>query len=436
MPHFSLAFFARIDVGAALNEITNAFKGTFGLAKERPRCAGKPLSLGQTKYTLPERYLSNGDGIVWPCLSQDGQRVVLNLTAASGLPYLVRVNPKATLTYGGTVDLGKAVVIAGYKQFVKNPPYTQALLVPGSSISYSFKANDLPGIAVAKLDVGTHLALSTVWAVQFILTIIGMKIPLLENAEVLSCLGDAVEAGTQDKKLSGAGIGALIKAAISCTGPVIRAAGGIVTKLIGAVLGVLADGVGLVVGGIEGIIRTAAQRDIANIQIGRRIDTGLANSPFVGDWFVHGRSLTIRSDGTATIRYRYGSCESAPPSRTATSNNRCPSNFPPTPTPPSRRSDQYGISPTSTTHRESSPTRTQTWSAAANNPAPFSTSSSQPPTSSRTSTATKTTATPTSAAPTTHHPTTAPAAHDTKQFLSPGRSLAACRVWQLTGSGA
>jgi hypothetical protein len=313
MPHFSLAFFARIDVGTALSEITKAFKGTFGLAKERTRCAGKPLVDGQIRYTLPERYLSKGDGIVWPCLSKDGKKVVLDLTAASGLPYLVRVNPKATLTYGGTVDLGKAVVMAGYMQLVKNPPYTQALLVPGSSISYSFNAGELPGIAVAKLDVGTHLALSVVWAVQFVLAIFGPKVALLENAEVLSCIGDAVEAATpQGKVLSGVGIGAVIKASISCAGPLIRAAGGIVTKLVGAVLSVLAGGVGLVVAGIEGALRTATGQDLANVQIGRRVDTGLTGSPFVGEWWVHGGTMTIRTNGTATISYRYGTCESAP----------------------------------------------------------------------------------------------------------------------------
>ncbi|MEV8375182.1 hypothetical protein AB0P21_20785 [Kribbella sp. NPDC056861] len=37
----------------------------------------------------------------------------------------------------------------------------------------------------------------------------------------------------------------------------------------------------------------------------------LAGSAFVGEWFVHGGSLTIRADGTATQSHRYGSCTSS-----------------------------------------------------------------------------------------------------------------------------
>ncbi|MEV5968144.1 hypothetical protein AB0L70_40635 [Kribbella sp. NPDC051952] len=313
MPHFSLAFFAIFNIRPVVNEITKVFTATLGLSKERPRCAGKPLVVGSTTYTLPSRYLSKSDGVLWPCLRADGQNVSVDLVAASGLLYLVRVSPKASLTYGGITDFGKATILSLYRELIHNAPYTQGLLVPGATISYSFKGSTLPGTIAARVAVGTQLALSAVWGAQCLLTIFGKKIELLEKFQVLSCIGDVVEAATPPEGFpSGAALGGVLKAATSCGEQVIKAEGGVVTTLVASILSVLAGGAGLVISGLQGAVRTGLRHDTTTLQIGRTESASLADSPFAGDWFVHGGSLEIRAGGTATLGYRYGTCTSNP----------------------------------------------------------------------------------------------------------------------------
>jgi len=315
MSHFSVAFFGSIDIGKILDQITTAFKSTLSLGRSRPDCAGKPVTRNGTTYTLPSVYTKNGDGVVWPCLQVSGNKVSLELQSNTGLPYRVRVGPKSEVTYGGTLDLGSAAVLAGYRNLVTKAPYSESLLIPNSSVTYKFSPPDLPGTIQAKVDVGSHLALTSVWAVQYLLTVFHIDIKLFDQADVLKCVGDAVDtAGLSGTQPSAAAMGSLMKSAISCTGPIVKAAGGVLGGVAATVLSVLGGGVGLVVAGLQGAIRTATGTDLTTLRIETlRIEkataASLTSSAFVGDWYVHGGSLTIHSDGTALTGVRlYESC--------------------------------------------------------------------------------------------------------------------------------
>jgi hypothetical protein len=310
MSHFSVAFFGSIDIGKILDQITIAFKSTFSLGSPRPECAGKPVTRNGTTYTLPSVYTNKGDGVVWPCLGIAGDKISLELQSNTGLPYRVRVSPKAEVTYGGTLDIGAAAVLAGYQTLVTKAPYSESLLIPSSSVTYRFTPADLPGVVQAKIDVGSHLALTSVWAVQYLLTIFHIDVKLLDQADVIKCVGDAVDtAGLSGTQPSAAAMGSLMKSAISCTGPIVKAAGGVLGEVAAGVLSVLGGGVGLVVAGLQGAIRTATGTDLTTLKIETAQAASLTSSAFVGDWYVHGGSLTIHSDGTALTSVRlYESC--------------------------------------------------------------------------------------------------------------------------------
>lgn len=310
MSHFSVAFFGSIDVASILDQLKTVFTSTLNLGSPRPDCAGRSVTRNGTTYTLPSVYTGKGDGVVWPCLHVVGDKISVELKSNTGLPYRVRVSPKAAVAYGPTLDIGAAAVLAGYRNLVTNAPYSESLLIPGSSVTYKFTPADLPGTIQAKVDVGSHLALSTLWAVQFVLTVFHIDVKLLDQADVLKCLGDAVDAaGMTGTQPGAAPMAALMKSVISCTGPVVKATGGALTGVAGAVLSVLGGGAGLAVAGLQGAIRTATGTDLTTLKIGTVKPASLNSSAFVGDWFVHGGTMTIRSNGTATSNFRlYQSC--------------------------------------------------------------------------------------------------------------------------------
>jgi hypothetical protein len=268
MSHFSVAFFGSIDVGSILNQLKTVFTSTLNLSIPRPDCSGKPVTRNGTTYTLPLIYTDKGDGVLWPCLHVVGDKISVELQSDTGLPYRVRVSPKADVTYGGTLDIGSATVLAGYQRFVTNAPYSESLLIPNSKVTYKFNPAELPGTIQAKVDVGSHLALSIVWAIQYVLTIAHIDVKLLDQADVLKCVGDAVDtAGLSGTQPSAAAMGSLMKSTISCAGPVVKAAGGVLGGVAAAVLSVLGGGAGLVIASLQGAIRTASGTDLTTLKI-------------------------------------------------------------------------------------------------------------------------------------------------------------------------
>lgn len=269
MSHFSVAFFGSIDVASILDQLKTVFTSTLNLGTPRPGCAGRSVTRNGTTYTLPSVYTGKGDGVMWPCLHVVGDKISVELKSNTGLPYRVRVSPKAAVAYGPTLDIGAAAVLAGYRNLVTNAPYSESLLIPGSTVTYKFTPADLPGTIQAKVDVGSHLALSTLWAVQYVLTVFHIDVKLLDQADVLKCLGDAVDAaGTTGTQPGAAPMAALMKSTISCTGPVVKATSGALTGVAGAVLSVLGGGAGLAVAGLQGAIRTATGTDLTTLKIG------------------------------------------------------------------------------------------------------------------------------------------------------------------------
>lgn len=261
--HLSLKFPVSVDLGKVAGKAKELFTGTFGLSTSRPGCAGERLSANGVVVTLPDRYRGSGDGVVWPCLRQQGDELVVDLASTSGLPWRVRAAPQAKLDPVGELDVQKAAVLAGYDSFIHHRPYAEGVLVPTGSLSYRFPLQALPGRIELKLDLGTHLALTSVFAAKFLLEVFGVPGgSLLERAEVLTCIEDAVDAaGELGLGPSVGAVSSLLRATISCAGHVVKALGGVLTRIAEVVLSILGTGVAIVVAGLQGAWRSATSTD-------------------------------------------------------------------------------------------------------------------------------------------------------------------------------
>jgi hypothetical protein len=265
--HFSFFRFVRIDIDPVLSQFKDIFTSAFDISVARPACSGRPLTSDDVTYSLPEKYAGKGDGIVWPCLRDNDGQLSVDLTNASGLPYLVRSAPRAQVDTQGSVDIGKAAILAFYQSYLSNVRFSQSLLLPGEKVAYTFPVGGpLPRIGL-EFDGFANAAATLIWAVQFVLDLFHIDVKLLKATDALKCVGDLVNAATE-MKFSGRAVGTFAKSVISCFKTVTEQLGGAVGGIAGLVLGALAGGVSIVINDLIGAVRTIGGRDHTQFDVG------------------------------------------------------------------------------------------------------------------------------------------------------------------------
>lgn len=260
--HFSVFGFVHLDLTVPLHRMLDLFKTMFELdGAAKPSCAGKALKSGDVTYALDKRYQGAGDGIIWPCLADGGDgKVELSLANATGLPWLIRSRPSATVTDRGTVDVNKAVLMAFYHQFLDGGRFSQSMVLPGVTKKYIFDGAALPGYVDLQLDGFAQQAMALIWALRFVLDLFDHDadvVKKLGDTDFIGCLSDLVESQTAGFTATGAGLFA--KAFFDCAGPI---AGDVI-------LGALASGVSLVLNDLVAAYRTAAGHDRTRVVVGR-----------------------------------------------------------------------------------------------------------------------------------------------------------------------
>jgi hypothetical protein len=241
---------------------------TTGLTSTRPACAGKPARIpGGGSVSLPGDYSANANPVVWPCLRVENGSAVVTLTANTPLPWRVRAAPNATLDPQSTVDVSKAIVLSGYQTLIKERPYAEGLLIPGTSMTYRFPVSQLPGRIQGQADVGTYLGMALLFGFDLAMSAFGFDTgAIAESAEALSCLGDAVEAADLTPRSPASALADFARAMLGCAGTVAEVIGGLAAP-VKVVLAVIGSGIGLVVGGLQGAVATATGIDRFTIPI-------------------------------------------------------------------------------------------------------------------------------------------------------------------------
>ena len=233
---------------------------------------------GAITYSVDKRYAGKGDGIVLPCLSAGPGTVDLALTNATGLPWLIRSRPKAKFSEQGTVDIGKAAVLAFYHQFLTGGRYSQSLLIPGGVNSYHFDPDELPGYVELQIDGFAHEAMALVWALEFVLELFYPKAAVAEQlgkAAMLNCIGKVVAVATSPK-FDARTAGGLANAFFACADIIEKALGGELLGVVEGIVAALAEGVSLAINGFIAAFRTVTRSDHTRVTIA--VDSSVATT--------------------------------------------------------------------------------------------------------------------------------------------------------------
>ncbi|WP_157495359.1 hypothetical protein [Kutzneria sp. 744] len=264
---FWSAFLDFTKVGAA---IAHALAQMTGLVGTRPDCAGASApGLAGSTLSFSGDYSAKADPAAWPCVRMDNGSAAVTLTSNSPLPWRIRVAPTATLDATGTTDLGKAAILAVYDALATSRPHTEGLLVRGQSVTYRFAAVSLPATVQGQADPGFYLGMVLVFGLQEAMDAFGIDLgDLSKDADALSCLSDAIDATGLAAHPDLGAIVSLGKAVLSCLGPV---AGDHEPGPVKVVVGILGSGLSLALGGVEGALLSALNKDTFTIGL-RRVD--------------------------------------------------------------------------------------------------------------------------------------------------------------------
>ncbi len=269
--HLSWFWPAFLDFGKVRDVLGRLLGQTTGITSPRPDCAGKPTATATgTPVSMSGDYAPGSHPIAWPCLRVEQNRVVATLTSNSPLPWRIRAAPNATLDEQGTVDVSKAAVLAAYHTLVTHRPYAEALLIPGTSMTYRFPEQNLPATIAGHADVGTYLGMSLLFGIQTALEVFGVELgDIGKSADALTCLGNAVETANLAAKPNVDAVAGFAKSMLACFTSVLEGLGakGNPLRIAKVVIGIIGTGIGLVVAGLQGALLTALGKDTFSLDI-------------------------------------------------------------------------------------------------------------------------------------------------------------------------
>jgi hypothetical protein len=152
--HFSLSFPVSVDLGALARQFGDAVNGFLGLSTDPPSCVGQALTVDDTTYTL------DPDSVpaAWPCLSNTGGKIGVDLASRSPNAWVVRSDPAITdMGVELSPDVGYAISQTAYHTIFAAVVGNGTLLLPGSSTHLRFDASDPPQRIGLRTDPGAML---------------------------------------------------------------------------------------------------------------------------------------------------------------------------------------------------------------------------------------------------------------------------------------
>ncbi|WP_410633788.1 hypothetical protein [Amycolatopsis sp. cmx-4-83] len=292
-----------------LTESVKRFAGqTTGITSARPSCATSPATTGDgTSVTLG----GAAGNPVWSCLRVENGQAVVTMTPNSPLPWLLRAAPEAVLEPPGTVDAGRAAVLAGYDTLIKTKPYAEGLLIPGVPRTYRFPVTRLPGVITGKIDAGTYLGMALLFGVEEALEVFKSGAGHLETAaDSMRCLGNAIEAAHVPTPPTAEAVANLAKAVLSCVSTAVK--DDQAASRVKVVLSILTTGIRLAAAGLEGVVRSASSTDTFTINVDAHVPptdlhrTKLTSVRVPASLCDTNGDFTLRNGSASGISSRYG----------------------------------------------------------------------------------------------------------------------------------
>lgn len=207
-----LSFFQPIQLNwsAAMNAARDAVMQSLGLEFPKPNCVDKPATAStQIKYEV------SSTGAVWPCISADGDKITVNLYAATMLPYRALSHPAVV---GGTVASpdGQGMLMALANKWVPSAS-GGVLMGGGASAQFTFDAANPPQFLDVRQDAHMLIGAALLNLLGIILNPLGGGAAFMEKVGQLDCISGIVTAGTSPE-LDASTVAEMFKTTLACLG--------------------------------------------------------------------------------------------------------------------------------------------------------------------------------------------------------------------------
>jgi hypothetical protein len=306
-----------LDPSTVLKTFTDGIKvalGTLGISGDKPSCFGQSA-------TLPDGgrvQVSGVHGPLWPCVSAVGNDVRVTVHSVDALPWQVRARAGQ---YAGAAEVdSKAVAVqAIYAALTSDRPHADGLVLPQNEGQWTVPVAELPVDMAGKVSTGAWLASAVVFSVLYLADVASfgkagdaktlaneLQKTIGDKTSGWDCMVSAAKAVPDGAAPSPGQLISLLQAAVGCAGPLAKPVlgsglGGLATLALDIVSG----GAAVVVGGLEGALRTATGTDTTSWQVSSlqpvtpRVTAADPLAAYYGSWRVHGGGLTVNRDGTA-----------------------------------------------------------------------------------------------------------------------------------------
>jgi hypothetical protein len=318
-----------LDPSAVLKTFTDGIKvalGTLGISGDKPSCFGKSA-------TLPDGgrvQVTGVRGPLWPCVSAVGNIVTVTVHSVDALPWQVRARAG---DYAGAAesDSKAGAVQAIYAALASDRANADGLVLPQDEGQWTLPGAELPVDMVGKVSTGAWLASAVVFSVLYLADVAsfgqagdaktlakGFQHAIGDKASGWDCMVAAAKAVPDGSSPSPGQLAALLQAAVGCAGPLAKPVlGSDLGGLATLALDIVSGGAAVVVGGLEGALRTATGTDTTSWQVSSlqpvtpRVTAADPLAAYYGRWRVHGGGLTVNRDGTAVDGNHVGNTAAA-----------------------------------------------------------------------------------------------------------------------------
>lgn len=268
-----------LNPSAVLQTFTDGIKvalGTLGVYSDKPSCFGKNATLPDGRRVQ----VTGARGPLWPCVIVVGSNVTVTVHSVDPLPWQVRARAG---DYAGAAeaDSKAAVVQAIYAALASDRPNADGLVLPQDQGQWTVPVADLPVDMAGKVSTGAWLATTVVFSVLYLADVAsggqasdaktlasGFQHAIGDKAAGWDCVVAAAKAAPDGPVPSPGQLAALLQAAVGCVGPLAKPVlgsglGGLATLA----LDIVGGGAAVVVGGLEGALRTATGTDTTSWQV-------------------------------------------------------------------------------------------------------------------------------------------------------------------------
>lgn len=242
----------QLNLGAAIGQARKFVLEALGLELPAPDCVGKTaMSSTGAEYSIAQ------GGAVYSCIKATGEKITVNLYAATSMPYRVKSWPAVV---GGTVPGTDSSSIFTTLANKYVPSASGGVLMgSGASAQFEFSAAKPPQFFEARQDA--HMLVGAV-----LLNLLGIVMKplsggaaLMEKIGQLDCLSGVITTGSSDTfdASTAAGLFRTFLACVNTLGPAISLPAAIVLTLIGTVPALFA---GAAIGLVNEVTNKAVQR--------------------------------------------------------------------------------------------------------------------------------------------------------------------------------